>query len=128
MTLAIETARFHMARALQRTIDGFLKSHYAKQHWEPNRRLTASDTEVKLDPNFFALSLFYNNCTFRTFVNFPALSKDGDGRYYWTVQNVELAAFDFTQPLGLRQRAVIMSFMLSVEQHIHDLRNILGYQ
>ena len=127
MTLAIETARIRMACALQCTIDAFLRSHYAKQHWEFDRELTASDAEVKMDPNFFALSLFYNNCTFRMFVNFPALSKDRDERYYWTVQNVELAAFNFVQPLGLRERAVILSFMLTVEQHIHNLKGILGY-
>ena len=128
MTLAIETARIHMARALQRTIDGFLNYHYTQNNWEPGRELTDSDVKVKLNPNFFALSLFYNNSTFRMFVNFPALSKDKQGKYYWTVQNVELAAFDFVQPWGLCERAIIFSFMLTVEQHIHDLKGILGYR
>lgn len=123
MTLAVETARIHMARALQRTIDGFIKRHYAEQHWDPDRKLTHPDIMVPLDPNFYTYSVFYNNCTFRMYVNFPMLSR----RHQWTVQNVELTVIDFVPPLLRRHRGLILSFMLTVEQHMHDLKGILGY-
>lgn len=122
--LAIEAARFRMARALQPTIDRFIKHHYAAQHWAFDRELTASDIEIRMDENLYAFGVFYNDCTFRMFVTFPALSRDGRGRYSWTMQNVEMTAFDFVQPLTIGQRLLILSFMLTVEQHVHVLKSI----
>ncbi|KAI0732627.1 hypothetical protein C8Q72DRAFT_898601 [Fomitopsis betulina] len=127
LRLAIETARIHMARVLQRTIDRFIKRHYAGQHREPDRRLTASDVKVSLDPNFYTYGVFYNNCTFRMFASFPVLSRDANGRYHWMVRNIELEAFDYVQPMIQRQWGFVLSFMLTVEQHIHNLKEILGY-
>ncbi|KAI0734214.1 hypothetical protein C8Q72DRAFT_455774 [Fomitopsis betulina] len=127
LRLAIETARIHMARVLQRTIDSFIKRHYAEQHWEPDRKLTASDVKVPMDPNFYTYGMFYNNCTFRMFASFPVLSRDANGRYRGMVRNIELQAFDYVQPMVNRQRGLVLSFMLTAEQHIHNLKEILGY-
>ncbi|KAH9933887.1 uncharacterized protein B0H18DRAFT_1207992 [Fomitopsis serialis] len=113
---------------LHRTMDTFVEHHYKAQGWRMDRQLTDFDSEITLDENLFVLSVFYNNCTFRSFVNFPILAKDTAGRFRWTSHNVELQAFDFEQPLELRERAVILSAMLTIEQHMHNLKGILGFQ
>lgn len=43
------------------------------------------------------------------------------------VRNIELQAFDYVQPMVNRQRGLVLSFMLTAEQHIHNLKEILGY-
>ncbi|KAH9933920.1 uncharacterized protein B0H18DRAFT_1115273 [Fomitopsis serialis] len=124
MALAVRTARLDMTCVLHRTLDAFVEHHYKAQDWRTDRELTDADARIALDENLFVLSVFYSNCTFRSFVNYPKPVKNSEGSYRWKSHNVELEAFDFEQPLQLRERAVIFSTMLTIEQHIYNLKGL----
>ena len=124
----LQSARAQTTQALLPTLELLVRYHYACHGWSLDRTLTDADAQVKLDKELSVMSVYFDDHAFRTFVDFPILTKDAARQYVWGSRNVEVRSFKAVHPMNLDRRVAIFATMLAIEQHVQNLKEKLNVQ